>query len=144
MLKYSLTFLAGALTIAGAVFASSGHTAVIMFALGAFTILAIAGALLSSADRMRRAARFLVAFADALQPATAKPAPAAAGNPPATVEQPKAAVSPAQSDVADALVALGTKRKAAELAARRAVEQLPAGRFEDLFRCALPFAKGVN
>jgi len=144
MLKYSLTFLAGALTIAGAVFASSGHTAVIMFVLGALTVIGIAGALLSSADRIRRAARFLVAFADALQPDSAKPAPAADKATTAPVDHAKAAVSPAEADVADALIALGTKRKAAELAARRAVEQIPAGRFEDLFRCALPFAKGVN
>src|SRR5271154_2955778 len=77
MLKYSLTFLAGALTIAGAVFASSGHTAVIMFVLGALTVIGIAGALLSSADRIRRAARFLAPSADALQPDRATPPPAA-------------------------------------------------------------------
>ena len=139
MLKFSLSFLAGALAVAVAVFMSQGHVAVLMFSLGALTVLVIAGALLSSAARIRKAARFLSAFAEALEPAAAPKAQKLAVMPAPAAADPEGV----EAEVISALVNFKAPRKKAEAAARRAVEQNPGAGFDDTFRVALGFVKAA-
>jgi Holliday junction resolvasome RuvABC DNA-binding subunit len=130
MLKFSLSYLAGALTVGVAVYLSAGNGTLIAFGLGVLTVTASGVAALSSVERIKRAARFLSAFAAGLEQRGGKltemPAPA----------------SQLETDVVSALVQLGTRRKAAEAAAKSAVAQLgTSADFETTFKTALASAK---
>ena len=120
MLKLTLSYLAGALTVAAAVYAAGGRATIAAFGIGFFLACVVAVALLSSARRMRRAARFLFAFAAALdrtgrthRPQIVKP-----------IRKPAAEPEP-------------------EASARAAARKAPNGTIEDVLKIALEARKAA-
>jgi hypothetical protein len=132
MLKITLAYLAGALTIGAAVFAAGGRATLISFAIGAlFTALLLVAAI-SSPRRQRAAARLLSNLANVLDPQTprrpAQPRPAAAAPP-----------SQTQLDVAAALVNFGAPKNQAARLAREATAN--GEEFQEAFRRAVSLSK---
>ncbi len=132
MTQFSLSFLAGAMTVAIGVFANGGRPAFVTYILGLMTAAAIAAALLGSISKLKRAARFLAAFAAGLEQRRPAPSELASGDGVSTIEQ----------EIASALVNFGTRKKAAAIAARAAVEQVgPSASFQDTFQAAVAIAR---
>jgi hypothetical protein len=134
MLKITLAYLAGALTIGAAVFAAGGRATLISFAIGAlFTALLLVAAI-SSPRRQRAAARLLSNLANVLDPKTprrpAQPRPAAAAPP---------TPSQTQLDVAAALVNFGAPKNQAARLAREATAN--GEEFQEAFRRAVSLSK---
>lgn len=130
MLRLSIAFLAGGITVAAAAFLFVSQLALAMFGAGSlFTIVVFAGAL-CSAKRARQAARILTSVAEGLDAfhGTARRAKAPA---------PAALVDEAHADLTAALVQMGAKKSAAAVAAKAAIERIPAGSFTDRFRTAV-------
>lgn len=143
MLKLTLAYLAGALTIGVAVYAAGGRATLAAFGIGFFLACVVAVALLSSARRMRRAARFLnslSAVIDHSDRSSTRPRIVKTAAEPRPVE-PAHEPTPAELEVSSALKNFGMTRKQAEAAAALAVKQSPAGSFQDLFRIALNAGK---
>ena len=67
MTKLTIAFLSGAVTVAACVVAAGGRASIITFALGVFLSAVVLVAALASRTRLRSAARFLSAFAQALE-----------------------------------------------------------------------------
>jgi hypothetical protein len=128
-MKLLTAYLAGVLSTAGFVYLAGGRVAAVMFSLGVFVTLAGTMAALGSTRRMRRAARFLSSFAQAIDGSRGElrimkpPAPAA--------------VNPHEADLISALKNMGMSRRVSAAAARSAIEQDPAGDFDTLFRLAV-------
>lgn len=145
MTKFSLSYLAGALSVGIAIYLDGGRGSLIAFGLGVLTVVSIAVALLASTTRLRRAARVLNAFAaglDARAPrelAIVEPKPAKAAKPePEPIDD-----STVEGQVATALINFKVPEKRALEIARRAVAQLPGGDFQSTFRIALQRAKAA-
>jgi len=143
MTKFSLSYLAGALSVGIAIYLDGGRGSLVAFGLGVLTVIAIAVALLASAAKLRRAARFMSAFADGIESrqhvkkgtVDMQITPNADGGmnmqiTPSTIED----------QVASALVNLKTPKKVAIDAARRAVQITPND-FNKAFAVAVRFAK---
>lgn len=126
-LKLSLSYLAGAVTVAGAVYLEQGRTTLVVFGLGFLSPVLILTGVLCSGRRLRRIANTLNKLAQVFSDTgTAQDAPA----------------SPLQADLVSALVNLRTPRKKATAAAQSAIQTLPAGAsFEQLFTAALRFVQ---
>jgi hypothetical protein len=144
MLKLTLAYLAGALTIAGAVYAAGGRATLAAFGIGFFIAVVVAVALLSSGRRMRRAARFLISFAAALD-RTSRTRPQIVKRSEALARvmepTPERQPSPVELEVSSALMNFGMNKKQAAAAAASAVAQAPAAQFQDLFRIAVNAGK---
>lgn len=142
MLKLTLAYLAGALTIGVAVYAAGGRATLAAFGIGFFLACVVAVALLSSARRMRRAARFLNSLSAVIDHSdrSTRPRIVKTAAEPRPVE-PAHEPTPAELEVSSALKNFGMTRKQAEAAAALAVKQSPAGSFQDLFRIALNAGK---
>jgi hypothetical protein len=143
MTKYTLSYLAGALTITVTVFMAHGNGTLIAFGMGVFTVMAIAFALLASPAKLRRAGLLLARIADAVDghqttmlKRSARPTETTAAVAPAAHQ-----VSQLEEEVVSALVNFRVPKKRAELAARRAMEQTPAGDFNSIFCNAVNLAK---
>lgn len=72
MLKTSLGYLAGVLTMAVVVYLTGAHFAAPMFFAGIAAVIVPGVALLSSVERIRSVARFLSAFADSFSSASSR------------------------------------------------------------------------
>lgn len=138
MNRLALAYLAGALTVAGAVFALPGRLPLVTFGLGVFVALVAIGAALSSPARIRRAVRFLSAVAQVIE--TTAPEPASR---PEIAARPRL-VEPAgvEADLVSALTNLGAGRPAARAAARRAVEENTGADFNRLLQAAVALSTG--
>lgn len=123
MIKTSLGFLAGVLSMAVVVYLTGAHLAAPMFFAGMVAVLTPAIALLASIQRIRSAARFLSAFAHAWEKRIGPDAP-----------QPQQ-VDPLGEEITSALVNMGTPKKAAAAAAAAATQQ--HREFDPAFRAAL-------
>jgi hypothetical protein len=133
MTKLCCAYLAGVLSTAGFVYLAGGRAAAVMFALGILATVACAAAALGSTRRIRRAARFLSSFAQAIEGSSSKktgelrimktPAPAP--------------VSAQETDLISALRNMGMSRRDATTAARYAIGESPAGDFDALFKLAV-------
>jgi Flp pilus assembly protein TadB len=143
MLKLTLAYLAGAATIGAAVYAAGGRATLAAFGIGFFIACLIAIAFLSSARRMRRAGRFLFAFAAGLDRTPRRPRIVKAPRPAAVpIAPPAAAPSPVELDVIHALKNFGMGSTEAKETAAAAVAQAPAGSsFQEVFRTAMNFRK---
>lgn len=75
MIKTSLAFAAGVLTMAAVVYFAGAHFALPMFFAGIVAVVAPSVALLASTDRMRTVGRFLTTFADSWDGTARKPTP---------------------------------------------------------------------
>lgn len=121
MIRYLLTFFAGAAVTTAAVIAADGHAAFFMFAAGAAFVLAGELALLGSRRRLIRAGRALLAIARSSRKRKPRPAPRP--------------VDARVVEIQSALRNLGMDRGAARAAAAAAVAQ--GGSFEEMLRHAL-------
>jgi hypothetical protein len=140
MLKLILSYLAGALTVTVAVYAAGGRATLAAFAVGFLIALVVLGAFLSSGRRIKRAARFLLSFAEAIdrtdrphRPRIVKARRAPAPDP--------SKVSPIQTEVCSALQNFGMNRKEAAAFAAAALEAAPNARFEDAFKVAVGLSR---
>lgn len=126
------SFLAGAVTIAGAVMYADGRAA-FMFVIGVAAVLIGQAALLGSAARIRRAGEFLVSFGEALE--TRKPATKRTPGRPELVERGAAIEDRNVIDIQSALVNFGApKAKAAKIAAEAVAG---GGEFNAMLRRAM-------
>lgn len=132
MLKATLIYFAGVLSLAAVSFAADGKATVI----GAITGLAITGTAIfagvSSRKRIRRLAAFLASLADALDrrlPAASSPA--------------QAVQDPRERDLVSALRNWGASRKQATGAARAAIRAAnPGDNLQALLPAALQYVRG--
>jgi hypothetical protein len=130
MTKNTLSYLAGAMSVAIAVFLNGGRGTLIAFALGAFAVAAITVAMLGSVRRLRRAASVLTAIASSLEASSA-----------AKVDAAEQTIDPLEEEVVSALVNFKMPRKRAEQAARRAMESHPGADFQTVFSYAVSIGK---
>jgi hypothetical protein len=130
MLKNSLSFLAGAFVISGAVFVAGGRP-VQMFALGA-SVLALAFAIAFYAIGLERNGRFLLALNSALQAHSVRQS-----------SRQSASVDPIEQDVVSALVHQGVPRRIARKAVIRAAAAANTSEFEPLFRLSVDAPRGA-
>lgn len=133
MLKITLAYLAGALTIGATVYAAGGRATLVTFGIGFLLAALLLVAALSSPRRQRRAARLLNMLANALDHAggetkRAKPA-----------QMPAIEVSQVERDVAAALVNFGASKTQAGRLAREAAQS--GEPFEKAFKRALSLRK---
>jgi hypothetical protein len=143
MTKFSLSYLAGALSVGIAIYLDGGRGSLVAFGLGVLTVVAIAVALLASTSKLRRAARFMTAFADGIEARQQiekgtvdmqiTPNPDGGMNMQITP-------SSIEGQVASALVNFKMPKKIAIAAARRAVQQEPHD-FNKAFSVAVQLAK---
>jgi hypothetical protein len=136
MTRLSLAYLAGALTVAGAVFAAAGRLPLVTFGLGVFVALVALGAALSSPARIRRAVRFLSAVAQVIEITAPEPA-----SRPQIAARPRLVETGAEADLVSALTNLGAGRAAARAAASRAIEQTPGASFDRLLQTAVALSR---
>lgn len=148
MLRLTAAYIAGALTVAVAVYAAGGRATLAAFGIGFFLAVLVAVALLSSGRRLKRAARFLFALSHALERdqrrSTRTPtAPGTITIQPKPVEVIPAPVEPSPEEEAiyAALLNLGSPKRAARAAAHYAIEQAPAASFNEQFRIAVAARK---
>lgn len=130
MNKISLSFFAGALSVGATAFVTGPRPSAFGFALGIMIALATVIALIGSAKRTRRVARFLLIVADGLD-----------GKQTMTMERRTAAVEafpgPVERDVISALQNFGMPRKAAVELAHGVVESNPNADVIEATRIAL-------
>jgi hypothetical protein len=127
----ALSFLAGAIVNASAVYLAQGNSALPMFIAGALCPTLILAAALSSRTRQRRAAELLMVLANPAEPRRrlANAILKAEGFAP-----PAAVAAPLIEELTDAYRKLGGKRAEAKAAARRALQIKPDATFEQAMR----------
>lgn len=140
-MKYTaLAYAAGVATFAAFTHsAATPRTLAYTFLAGAIAAVLIAAGFLTSARRIRRAARFLAGVATALEGRNPHATPIA------TKARKSAAADPeptgVDAEVVSALVNLKATRPAAIAAVRSARELRPAAEFQELFNVALSYAR---
>ena len=137
-MKYTaLAYLAGVATFAAFTHsAATPRTLAYTFLAGAIAAVLIVAGFLTSARRIRRAARFLAGVATAIEGRNPQATPI-------TKARKSADPEPAGVDgeVVSALVNLKATRPAAIAAVRQARELRPAADFQELFNTALSYAR---
>lgn len=135
MTKLTIAFLSGAVTVLACVLAAGGRASIITFALGVFLSAVALGAGLASRTRLRSAARFLSAFAQALDSKTARPVEI-------RKEQPEIGEPGSIGDlVYGGLLDLKTPKGQAKAATLEALKLHPAAEFDELFNHAVAIAR---
>ena len=133
MTRYTLTYLAGVLTMAAVVYFAGGRPTLAAFVAGMAAVALALAAAIASSSRMRRAARFLSILADAVDGREAKrerkPVPHICEESPSQV----------QLEVEEALRGLGASKKESTAAARLAIALKPEGTTKEVL--ALAFAR---
>lgn len=136
MLKISLAYLGGALTMATVVYSAGGHASALTFMAGAASVLVVLVAVLASQARLRRLVRMLgrllEAFSDAPPPQDRR-----------TAREVSVGDDDRFYDLVAALTQLGARRAAASLAAKRAIAAKPTGTFQELFIEAVQFTRAA-
>jgi hypothetical protein len=131
MTKYTLTFLAGSLSVAIPVFFADSRLS-LMFFFGITFTLAAGAAALGSASRTEAAGQFLIAVSQALRRGQEGRRTLRRVYPASPREQ-----SPLERDVVSAVQNMGASRTAAAAAVRHAIDAAPQGDFDTLFRLAV-------
>lgn len=122
MTKTALSFLAGAISVGVTAFVTNPQPSAFGFSLGMITAVATIAALIGSAQRARRVARFLLIVADGIDGKSSRMAVGTAVTPKQAVEMP----GPIERDVISALQNFGMPKKAAAQLARRTIAGNPA------------------
>jgi hypothetical protein len=141
VVKVTLSYLAGALTIAGAVYLAAGRASAVMFALGVLTPVLILAAALSSRTRLQRVARLMLSIAGPPECLSRVKVGTRRTAKRSTEAKPEPAPSQIEQDIASALANFGARKSDAATAARYAVQARPAAGFDELFRIALNKSK---
>jgi hypothetical protein len=142
MLKFTLAYLSGAATVAAAVYAAGGRATLASFVLGILFAAALLAAILSSARRIKRAARLMLRFAFALDRTSAaykpvKPRRRRAARPGSVAVPAAAPADPRQTDLVSALKNFGMPIAQARAAAAAAIAAQPAADLVTLIRIAV-------
>lgn len=132
----ALCYLAGALTVAGAVFEAGGRPSVAMFALGVFTPVLILATTLSSRTRLQRVALKMLALAGRPEREYLNRVTLGTQRRNST----PAAASPFEKDVISALMNFGATKREAAAAARAATQAHPGADFDTLCRAAFQYS----